>query len=105
MGKKNGTLDVLRDTDENMREITFKVKRLIKGCKCKKGCTRICGCRREGLECGPGCMCVNCTNKKDDINETTTEELVAQEQQGCSSDEDDSEKEYIDDIERHYMNC
>jgi hypothetical protein len=39
-------------------------KPLSNGCKCKNGkCTRMCGCRKRKLFCGPKCICVgSCTN-------------------------------------------
>ena len=81
-----------------MQEISTKVAQLTKGCKCKKGCTGRCGCRREGHECGPGCACINCTNRKEVNHHQSTEDLVAQEQQqlDCSDDDNEcSEDEYI----------
>jgi hypothetical protein len=98
--REDGKLQYIWDTDENMHEVTIKVKRLTKGCKCKKGSTGRCGCRQEGRECGPGCSCVNCTNCMSIGDEHETDDLVCQERQQIqcgSSDEDDNANDYIGD--------
>ncbi len=28
-----------------------------KGCSCKKGCNKACGCKKKGLRCHSGCVC------------------------------------------------
>ncbi len=35
---------------------TSPVKKL-KGCSCKKGCNKACGCKKKGLRCHSGCGC------------------------------------------------
>lgn len=104
------------DTEANMQAINSKVKRLTSGCKCKKGCTGRCGCRRAGQECGPGCSCLNCTNKEIEltVSETYTSSIVQQEQQRLDDEDsdDNEENEYIDEydddddeeINEHYKN-
>ena len=40
-----------------------RVMVLTRGCKCKTGCsTGRCGCRKKGIQCLEGCLCINCTN-------------------------------------------
>ena len=57
------------DTPENLEEIQKKVKRITKGCKCKKGrCLKNCGCKRSGNFCGPGCDCDDCHNLETKVN-------------------------------------
>ena len=54
------------DSEENIRAIKARVDFLLKGCGCKKSkcATGQCKCFKAGHVCGPGCHCVNCTNKE-----------------------------------------
>ena len=59
----NNALEIVWDTDENIKSIQDKVKLLINGCGYKSGCTtRRCGCKKKGQVCGAGCHCANCEN-------------------------------------------
>ncbi len=43
--------------------VDARVTGLLKGCKCKAGCsTKRCSCRNKGRNCSIGCDCINCTN-------------------------------------------
>ena len=96
------------DTDVNVQVINEKVKRLTSGCKCKKGCTGRCGCRKAGHECGPGCSCINCTNKQiiETVNEVHTNNIVGQEQERLDNEDgdDNEEYEYIDEYHDENIN-
>ena len=45
-----GILQPIWDTDANMQAVNNKVKHLISGCNCRKGCTGRCGCCRAGQD-------------------------------------------------------
>ena len=84
------------------------MKLLTHGCACKTGCTGRCGCHKAGTKCGPGCRCINCTNRTIvtcTLREEQTCELVAREQCTGKSDsdsDDDGGDEYIDEDEYMY---
>ncbi len=60
---KEGKFLIDWDSKESMQAVRQRVDLLLKGCACKGGCnTKRCGCKKNGLSCGPGCRCVNCTN-------------------------------------------
>ena len=64
--KQDGQLKIQWDTDENTRKIEENKAYLMKGCKCKTGCTtRRCRCKKGDLQCGPSCQCINCQNITD----------------------------------------
>ena len=51
------------ETDEQVLIVKQRVSKFTKGCKCKNGCkTKKCGCKKQELQCGPGCRCLNCEN-------------------------------------------
>ena len=51
------------DSQENVDSINERVSALLKGCKCRTGCSStICGCRKKGKKCSVGCSCMGCTN-------------------------------------------
>ena len=59
----NDNVHVIWDTPENLAKVRQRVEYLTRGCKCKTGCkNRICKCKKRGVDCGPGCSCINCTN-------------------------------------------
>lgn len=68
------------DSRENMQAIHQRVASLLRGCKCKTGCsTSHCGCRVKGKQCSEGCECINCVNIKtssDPLNHLVLEEQV-----------------------------
>jgi len=49
------TISYSKYIDEEMNS-TSPVKRM-KGCSCKKGCGKNCGCKKKGVKCHSGCMC------------------------------------------------
>ena len=57
------------DSENNMEAVRQRVVQLLKGCKCKTGCTTSrCGCRKKGKQCSEGCECTNCSNTQTVIN-------------------------------------
>lgn len=51
-------------TQENINKIEGHIAYLMKGCKCKTGCTtRRCRCKKGNLHCGPSCQCINCQHR------------------------------------------
>ncbi len=69
------------DSEENIEKVQ-QVRGLLKGCKCKTGCsTNRCGCRHKGVECSEGCECKDCTNLglPNDTSEEDMCELIEEE--------------------------
>ena len=62
--KKDTTLQVVWDSDENLKSIRDRVTFLMRGCQCKRSrCkTKQCTCAKQNKECGPGCSCFDCHN-------------------------------------------
>ena len=59
----DGKLEVLWDTLENQTKAKERIEFVLKGCKCKTGCTsKRCECKKSERMCGPGCQCLNCLN-------------------------------------------
>ena len=59
----DGKLEVLSDTLENQTKAKERIEFVLKGCKCKTGCTsKRCKCKKSERMCGPGCQCLNCLN-------------------------------------------
>ena len=74
------------DSESNMDAVRQRVIQLLKGCKCKTGCTTSrCGCRKKNKECSEGCECTNCSNTQSnthtiiDNSEDTLMELSLEE--------------------------
>ena len=61
--KPDGTYEIEWETAEVQAKNQSTIDFLLKGCNCKKGCkNNMCGCRKKGKFCGPGCLCQGCTN-------------------------------------------
>lgn len=59
----DGSLEIDWDDPSNIAKVRDRVKLLLRGCSCKKGCdTRRYSCLKAGKKCGPGCRCCNCKN-------------------------------------------
>jgi len=59
----NGILSVVWDSEDNFQRCEKLVRFWTRGCQCRKGCVRNCGCRRIKKSCGPGCLCIgSCKN-------------------------------------------
>ena len=60
-------LAVVWDSDRNFLKCDKLIRLWTKGCRCRKGCQKNCGCKRGGHPCGPGCLCVGtCANAPSD---------------------------------------
>ena len=65
------------DSLENIAAVDASVTGLLKGCKCKAGCSsKRCSCRSKGKECSIGCDCINCTNTQAKGNEDLLDIVV-----------------------------
>ena len=82
--KQDGKFIIDWDSKESMQAVRQRVDLLLKGCACKGGCnTKKCGCKKNGLSCGPGCRCMNCTNcshdnspQQQDLNDDGGDEIL-----------------------------
>lgn len=76
--------------------IKQRVSKFTKGCKCKSGCTcrtKRCGCKEQGLQCGPGCRCLNCENLLTSRDVSSSDINIAREIGANIGDESESESE------------
>ena len=84
---ENEKIEVVWDTEDNIKKIRKRAEILLKGCKCKTGCkSGRCKCRREKNDCSEGCECINCENINkqtidDDDNDITDTDDENDEQQ------------------------
>ena len=79
----NNTLTIDWDSQANMATVDARVTGLLKGCKCKTGCSsKRCSCRNKGKECSIGCDCINCTNTltkgNEDLLDIVVDEYLAE---------------------------
>ena len=87
------------DTDGNIAKANRRLEYVLKGCKCKTGCTTLrCKCRKNHSKCGPGCQCTGCANtyhqeqKDDDLHHMELEEMNDDKKEMVeTSDEEDIE--------------
>ena len=69
------------DSTENMTAIRDRVALLMKGCKCKTGCTTgRCGCHKKGQACSEGCTCMHCKNMSHCVLNEEMDETLSREQ-------------------------
>ena len=86
-------LEVVWDSDDNIRKVRQRVALLLEGCKCKTGCrTNRCKCQKKGSLCTPGCSCINCTN-------LVIQEAALQFERDTHSESDDSDEQEDLDME------
>lgn len=92
------------EVPENIEKAQASTEFILKGCKCKGGCSsRRCSCRKKERICGPSCQCVNCSNiptleactTQKDISELETIDLLEEQDQ----EEEEEEEEYVTDSE------
>ncbi|VDI17940.1 Hypothetical predicted protein [Mytilus galloprovincialis] len=73
----DGQLDVVWDSPENLQKVINNIKLWTAGCNClKSDCnSKICGCTKINMACGPGCKCgSSCKNKNVNSQVCNTEE-------------------------------
>ena len=88
------------DTDEQVLIVKQRVCKFTKGCKCKHGCrTKRCGCIKQGLQCGPGCRCLNCENLL--TSGDTNIDIASEVEIRANSDDSDSDSEYEESNDYH----
>ena len=90
-----------------MEAVRQRVIQLLKGCKCKTGCTTSrCGCRKKNKECSEGCECTNCSNtqsnahtvidnSEDTLLELSLEENFTENREQLLDDEVDEIMDYV----------
>ena len=95
------------DSESNMEAGRQRVIQLLKGCKCKTGCTTSrCGCRKKNKECSEGCECTNCSNtqsnthtaidnSEDTLMELSLEENFTENREQFLDDEVDEIMDYV----------
>ena len=60
---KDNVLAIDWDSEEHMSQVRSRVALIKKGCGCKTGySSNRCKCRKNNVQCGPGCTCDNCCN-------------------------------------------
>ena len=63
------SIQIERDSDDNISVVRIGVALLKKGCGCKTGCpTGHCKCQKTNHLCGPGCKCVSCCNRSKGVS-------------------------------------
>ncbi|CAC5360391.1 unnamed protein product [Mytilus coruscus] len=93
----DGQLDVIWDSPENLQKVINNIKLWTAGCNClKSDCnSKICGCKKINMACGPGCKCgSSCKNKNVNsqvCNTEETEENTAETQVLYNSESDASD--------------
>ncbi|CAC5420144.1 unnamed protein product [Mytilus coruscus] len=93
----DGQLDVIWDSPENLQKVINNIKAWTAGCNClKSDCnSKICGCKKINMACGPGCKCgSSCKNKNVNsqvCNTEETEENTAETQVLYNSESDASD--------------
>jgi hypothetical protein len=76
----DGKLLYVWDSEENRRAVQERVESLLKGCKCKTGCTTTrCKCRKKNDICREGCLCIACENTSHIKTTTTDQSTVSDE--------------------------
>lgn len=103
----DGKLEVVWDTVENQTKAKERIEFVLKGCKCKTGCTsKRCKCKKSARMCGPGCQCLNCLNTSThqvnkDLDEEQHHMIVDSQEDSWESDgyveESDDDLEIDDD--------
>ena len=79
--KTDGVLSIHWDSIENMAAIRDRVALLMKGCKCKTGCTTgRCSCHKKGQACSEGCTCMHCKNMSHCVLNEEMDETLSREQ-------------------------
>ena len=94
--KEQGCLQVVWDSPENLQTVQRTVDFLTQGCQCKTRCTtQRCKCKKEGMQCGPSCHCINCrdTNciQQQSEREHKTDQEVLEEMKAQDDISDDLE--------------
>ncbi len=77
----DGSLEIDWEDQSNIAKVRDRVKLLLRGCSCKKGCdTRRCSCLKDGKKCGPGCRCCNCQNSPA-VHDAETHDIEEEEEE------------------------
>jgi len=102
---ENEELKVVWESPENLQQVQRTVEYLMQGCKCKTGCiTRRCKCKKQTIQCGPSCHCINCNNTPSFVSQPEQELQAEQDDQTDSEDTSDkemsSDEESVDELNR-----
>ena len=94
----DGTYTIDWESSEVQQKIQRSIDFLLKGCSCKKGCkTHICGCRKKNSFCGPGCLCLGCTNVRTDNSRNSRDNSNFESDNSSSSSDNDFDVDSDDD--------
>ena len=86
------------ETPENIQRAKASLDFVLKGCKCKTGCsTRRCSCRHKDSICGPGCQCLNCANTHTHPPTSESTDATSQLEVLDMLEEEQQEEEYVSD--------
>ena len=92
----NNILEVIWDSEENVKSIQTRSALLLRGCKRKTGCiTNRCRCMKDSRTCTEGCDCVGCNNMDDDVHNVVEEH----EDQDTIDEDGDIEDDVVDEID------
>ena len=99
---KDNVLAIDWDSEEHMSQVRSRVALIKKGCGCKTGCSsNRCKCRKNNVQCGPGCTCDNCCNHPVSQQVSIAEDMPDSESESESeSGEYDELNDDVDDITR-----
>ena len=99
---KDNVLAIDWDSEEHMSQVRSRVALIKKGCGCKTGCSsNRCKCRKNNVQCGPGCTCDNCCNHPVSQQVSIAEDMPDSESESESeSGEYDELNDDVDDIMR-----
>ena len=92
---KGNKLNIVWDTDENIKKFESRVKLWTHGCSCTTGCkNNRCGCRQKKSSCSPGCKCgSNCHNFSFESVNGDTEVLLCPDANTSTSSYENNEVE------------
>ena len=86
-------LEMIWDTEDNIKKVDDQINYYLKGCGCQKSnCSGVCGCKKKGHHCGPGCACSpqSCKNQPACTSELTSTPTIQNSDESSSSVSDDS---------------
>ena len=102
----NDTLNILRDSPENQQQVKRTVDFLTQGCRCKTGCSILrCKCKKQHVQCGPSCQCINCKNthgyniQQSDLEQESQESENDSEYEDIQQSSDEEKRELNEEVD------